>query len=399
MMQSVGRLDAQDWMTAPETVAVMAALAAQGSRVRFVGGCVRDAAIKRAVADIDIDIATPDDPATVMDLLAAAGIKAVPTGIEHGAITAVVGAKAFDVTTLRRDVETDGRHAVVAFTDDWLADAQRRDLTINALYCDADGALYDPLGGLDDLKAGRVRFVGDPVRRIAEDVLRILRFFRLQAQFGAGSIDSQGFAACRAAAASLTTLSGERVAREMFKLLAAVDPLPALASMVEAGVLQQIIPGGAGLARLRDLRRREQRLDLVDPLRRLSALLTGPAAADAVAERWRLGKKDRVRLPAALSPPSDFEPRMPARELRRALHRHGRERVVDWLLLAGADDVSQAQRWRAPSLPIKGRDILALGLDPGPRVGDILSAVEDWWIGGDFAADQKACLEKARRLL
>jgi len=396
-MQPAGRLEPQAWMIAPETVAVMTALAAKGAVARFVGGCVRDALVGRKV--IDIDIATTDAPETVTKLLHAAGIRALPTGIDHGTITAVTGHKGFEITTLRRDVETDGRRAVVAYTDDWAEDAARRDLTFNALYCDADGTLYDPQGGLSDLKAGRVRFVGDPALRIAEDVLRILRFFRFHAWFGVGEIDAAGDAACRAAAGALDTLSGERVAKEMFTLLGAADPLPTLRHMVEGRVLQQILPGDGGLERLAGLCPRERGLGLVDPLRRLGALLPGSDAAGTVAARWRLSKKDRARLPTALSPSDEFDLNATPQTLRRLIYHHGAGTVIDWLLLAGADDVSAAQQWSPPTLPIKGRDILHLGVEAGPRVGEILQAIEDWWIGGDFSAGHDACLEKARRLI
>ncbi len=385
-------------MTAPETLAVMTALTANGAVVRFVGGCVRDAVAGRAVTDIDI--ATPDAPEAVMALLKAAHIKAVPTGIAHGTITAVSGGKGFEITTLRRDVETDGRRAVVAFTDDWVEDSARRDLTFNALYCDGDGTLYDPQSGLDDLRGGRVRFVGDPAQRLAEDVLRILRFFRFQAQLGIAEMDRVGLAACRAAAVGLETLSGERIAQEMRKLLAAGAPTPTLRLMHETGVLAHILPTtSGGLDRLADLSAREVGLDLVDPIRRLSALLPGAEAATALAERWRLSNKDRARLPAALTPPDAFAADLSDRDQRWLLYRHGADLLIDWRLLAGADDVSLAQTWPIPRLPIRGRDILALGLEAGPSVGDILDAVETWWIDGDFTADADACLEQARHLM
>jgi len=397
-MQPAGRLDPQDWITAPETQAVMAALTAKGATVRFVGGCVRDAVAERAV--VDIDIATPDAPEAVMVLLKAAHIKAVPTGIAHGTITAVTGGKGFEITTLRRDVETDGRRAVVAYTDDWIEDSARRDLTFNALYCDTDGTLYDPQSGLDDLRAGRVRFVGDPIQRLAEDVLRILRFFRFQAQLDITEMDRAGLAACRAAAVGLETLSGERIAQEMRKLLAAQAPAPTLRTMHETGILAHILPTTpSALDRLADLCAREAGLDLVDPMRRLAALLPDAEAATALAERWRLSNKDRARLPAALTPPDAFAADMSDRDQRWLLYRHGADLLIDWRLLAGADEVSLAQTWPIPRLPIKGSDILALGIEAGPNVGETLDAVEAWWIDGDFTGDADACLEQARHYI
>ena len=396
-MQPAGRLAPQPWMTAPATRAVLEALSARGASVRFVGGCVRDAVAERPVTDIDI--ATPDAPEGVIELLQAAGVKALPTGIEHGTVTAVIEGQAIEITTLRRDLETDGRRAVVAYTDDWLADSARRDLTINALYADADGTLYDPQSGLGDLKAGRVRFVGDPAQRIAEDVLRILRFFRFQASLGSSDIDQAGYAACVAAAATLERLSGERIAREMFKLLAAEYPAPTLQRMVEGGILQQVVPGHRDLAALRDLCGLERQHGLADALRRLAALLSDASAAQAVATRWRLSNKDASRLAAMLTPPAEFAPGLAAPEQRRLLYRQGPERVLDWLLLAGADDLSPALSWQAPVLPLSGQDVLDLGLAPGPRVGDTLRAVEEWWIEGDFSAGREACLDQARRLI
>ena len=223
-MEPSGHLDLQTWMKADETRAMVEVLRAGGQTVRFVGGCVRDAVLERAVKDIDL--ATPDPPETVIERLEQAGLGAVPTGIDHGTVTAVVGEAHFEITTLRRDVETYGRRARVEFTDDWVADASRRDFTINALFCDPDGTLYDPTGGLGDLKAGRVRFIGDPAQRIDEDVLRILRFFRFHAWYGQEALDQEGFAACRALAHRLPALSGERVAGELFRLLDAADPSP-----------------------------------------------------------------------------------------------------------------------------------------------------------------------------
>src|SRR5580658_5327355 len=234
----------QPWIQEPATQAVLAALSRARIAARFVGGCVRDALLKRAIADIDL--ATPARPEAVMAALDKAGIKAVPTGIAHGTVTAVVNSpgplRHFEITTLRRDVETDGRHARVAFDADWAADAARRDFTINAIFLSPDGAIDDPTGGLADLRARRVRFVGDPATRIAEDVLRILRYYRFEARFGSGDGDPAARAACRALAHLLPNLSAERVAQELVRLLEAADPGRALAMMAEDGVLAVVLP-------------------------------------------------------------------------------------------------------------------------------------------------------------
>ena len=215
-MEPAGHIDPPEWMRTPGAQDVAAALSGGGAPVRFVGGCVRDAVLGRRAKDIDL--ATPEPPQRVIDLLARAGIRAIPTGIAHGTITAVVGREHFEITTLRRDVSTDGRHATVAFTDDWAEDAARRDFTINALFCDADGTLFDPMGGLADIKTGTVRFVGDAAMRIAEDHLRILRFFRFFAHYGKGEPDSDGLAACTRLAPTLKALSAERIAAEILEI-------------------------------------------------------------------------------------------------------------------------------------------------------------------------------------
>lgn len=417
-MKPVGRLDPQPWMTAPETRAVIAALGADGAEVRFVGGCVRDAVIGRPVQDIDI--ATHDPPERVMALLDRARIAAIPTGLEHGTVTAVVGSSHFEVTTLRRDVETFGRHARVEFTDDWIADAARRDLTMNALSCAPDGRLFDPFGGLADLDAGRVRFVGDAATRIREDVLRLLRFFRFYAHYGKPPPDAEALAATRELAPLLPTLSGERVRVETLKLLAAPDPAPIVALMRDLGVLVHFLAEGTNVARLAAMVQAEAAAHghLVperDPIRRLAALLDGgAAAAEAVAERLRLSNAERDRLVAMAGGPwpvadSDGVAR------RRLLYRLRAERFRDAALYAWADALSgsaascrRAQDWidllgfaaqDIPAFPLRGRDALDLGLAPGPRVGRLMDEVEAWWADGDFRADRAACLDRLATLV
>jgi poly(A) polymerase len=404
-------------MTAPETRRVVAALTAKGGEVRFVGGCVRDAILGRAVKDIDI--ATHDPPETVMALLAAAGIEAIPTGIAHGTVTAVVGRQRFEITTLREDVETYGRRAKVAFTDDWTADAARRDLTINALFLAPDGTLYDPFGGLADLEAGRIRFVGDARMRIKEDVLRLLRFFRFYAHYGKPPPDADALAACRELAPLLPTLSGERVAGETLKLLSAPEPASTVELMIEQGVLARALPEANGVARLRALVTLEGIGTGADPLRRLAALIDpakGAAGANATAERLRLSSAERERLVALVAPGIAVDAEMTAKAVRHALYRLGAARFRDLALLAWAAEIAAAgpsprrtvEAWRAPlaeaeawtplSLPVKGRDALDLGVPAGPKVGALLAALEAWWINHDFKPDRAACLRKLAEL-
>jgi poly(A) polymerase len=401
--QPAERMALQPWMSEPATRAVLRALAPAGdAAARFVGGCVRDALLGRAIGDIDI--ATPLLPEEVMRRLEAARIRAVPTGLAHGTVTAVVPPRHFEITTLRRDVETFGRHARVAFTDDWAADAARRDFTMNALFLDAEGQVFDPVGGLGDLRAGYVRFVGDAGTRIREDVLRILRFYRFHAHYGRGAADSEARAACRALAALLPTLSGERVAAETLKLLAAPDPLPTLRMMAEDGVIAALLP---------ELRRLDRLAALIplepapDALRRLGALLDGDAgAAAAMAERLRLANAQRERLVALAAPPSAVDLAGDERAQRRALHRLGAELYRDLVLLRAAergdavrarDLLALATGWRPREFPLKGRDAAALGIAQGPEIGRLLAAVEAWWEDGDFRADRKAALAELRR--
>ena len=390
------------WMSEPAVAAVLAALARDGGAARFVGGCVRDTLLGRPIGDIDV--ATPLPPDEVMRRLDAAGIKGVPTGLAHGTVTAVAPLRHIEITTLRRDVETDGRHARVAFTDDWRADAARRDFTMNALFLDAGGQVFDPMGGLGDLKAGRVRFVGDPGTRIREDVLRLLRFYRFHAHYGRTEPDEAARAACRALVYLLPTLSGERVAAELLKLLAAADPAPTLELMRADGVLAVLLPEAQRLDLLRALVPLEE---TADPLRRLAALLVpDQAQVAAVAERLRLSNAQRERLLALAEPPWPFALRANQRDQHRALHHLGVGLFRDLVLLAMAETgeaergrrlLRLAEGWRPREFPLKGRDVAALGVPPGPRMGELLAEVEEWWELGDFRADYLACRAELRK--
>jgi len=379
------------WMDEAPVRALLAALARDGIAARFVGGCVRNAVLGRPVDDIDIAVDKP--PETVMRALEAADLKVVPTGLRHGTVTAIVKGRPFELTTLRRDVSTDGRRAVVAFTDDWLTDAGRRDFTFNALYADRDGTIWDPFDGRADLLAGRVRFIGDPDQRIAEDHLRVLRFFRFYAWFGKPPMDEPAFDACRRNVGTLGALSAERVAKELLRLLAAPAPADAVDALAEAGALDHWLPEYAGTARLRGLVERE---DAPNPLRRLAAIVSPPATA--VAKRLKLSTQESLRLQLMLEPDVAGD----TKNVHAAIYRLGTSLFVDRLLLDGPagwrDALALARRWTPPELPISGADALALGLKPGPQVGGLLDAVERWWIDTDFSADRAACLAELKRL-
>jgi poly(A) polymerase len=401
------RIAAQSWMREPATRSVLDALGKAGIAARFVGGCVRDAILGREIADIDL--ATPARPEAVIAALEKAGIKAVPTGIAHGTVTAVITTpgppRHFEITTLRRDVETYGRHAKVAFDADWAEDAARRDFTINAIYLDPDGTLHDPVGGLADLATHRVRFVGEAAKRIAEDVLRVLRYYRFEARFGGGPGDTAARAACRAAVPLLPKLSAERVARELMRLLAVPNPVPTLRMMANDGVLPAILPEAKrpdGLERLIALEPQP------DPLRRLAALAEIDAAgAEAIADRLRVSNAERERL-LGLVRPWPLDPSGDARAQRRALYRLGAERYRDLALLFAAEGRVDAARlqevlelaaaWKPPRFPLKGRDVTALGIPPGTRIGQLLAEVRQWWEEADFAPDRAACLARLAQI-
>jgi poly(A) polymerase len=397
------RIVPQPWMVEPATLAVLGALAVGGAEARFVGGSVRDALLGQPIGDIDI--ATPASPERVIELLEESGIKVVPTGLAHGTVTAVVPPRHFEITTLRRDVETYGRRARVAFDADWAADAARRDFTINAIFLASDGTIDDPVGGLADLRARRVRFVGDPATRIAEDVLRLLRYYRFEARFGTGIGDPQARAACRAAAHLLPTLSGERVAQELVKLLETPDPRAVLKMTREDGVLAVVLPEARRLDRLGRLIEIEPE---ADPLRRLAALIeVDGEGALALAARLRLSNAWRDRL-HGLSAVRPFDPQGDGRAQRRALYRLGVELYRDLaLLLAAEGEMSRrrlaklldlARDWTQPVFPLAGRDVTALGIPPGERVGGLLAAVRNWWEEDDFGADRAACLAHLQQL-
>ncbi len=387
-MRKAGTVITQSWLTEGGAAEIMAALTAQGGTARFVGGCVRDALAGRKVRDIDIAI--DQRPETVMALLEAAKLKAIPTGIDHGTVTAVAHGNPFEVTTLRVDVETDGRRAVVAFTDDWTEDARRRDFTFNALYCDPDGGVYDPVGGLEDLDARHVRFIGDPYARIEEDALRILRFFRFHAWYGEGPMNPAGLAACRDRRADLVRLSVERIRAEMMRLLEAPSPVPTLRIMADAGVLAVILPEAEsphGLERLLEID------DLgADPLLRLAAITSRRGGMLAsLAERWKLSVRDKTRLRCMATGEAELPASLSEADARVQLYWLGRERFRDLALLDWVSDgddrrhlLALAEDWSAPTFPLKGADLLEEGIPAGERVGKLLRALERQWVDEGF---------------
>ena len=392
----------QPWMTEGPAADVMRALTAEGDAARFVGGCVRDALVGRNIRDIDI--ATPLSPQRVIELLHKAGLKAVPTGIDHGTVTAVADKTGVEVTTLRRDVETDGRHAKVEFTDDWQADAARRDLTINALSADATGKVHDYFGGLDDLAAGRVRFVGDPKQRIVEDYLRLLRFFRFHADYARGALDEAAVAAAKALAPNLKSLSGERLRQETLRLLTARRGPDVWGEMLGLGIVQHYLPWATSLDRLRWVAELEQSHRLTpDAIRRLAAL-TMTGCGRKVAETLKLSRAEGDRVIALDAARDPFDASTPE-VVRRQIYAWGNDGARDRLLLDWLDRIDAAagsaalrliERWPRPRFPIKGVDVMKLGVPEGPRIGEILERVEAWWVERDFTPDRAACLVFAR---
>jgi len=376
----MAKLPAVEWTQREDLAALVAALGT--GQVRWVGGAVRDTLLGQPVTDIDA--ATLHRPGKVIALLEKAGIRAIPTGFDHGTVTALLPESKVEVTTLRRDVSTDGRRATVAYSTDWREDAARRDFTINALYADPSTLeVFDWFGGLEDLNAHRIRFIGDARDRIREDHLRILRYYRFQARFGS-ELDPEAEEACAELAPTLKGLSRERVAMELLNLLALPDPTVTVARMELCGVLPVVLPeaGGDGVAALERLVAEEQRQGVApDPLRRLAALLPAdPKVADHVAARLRLSAAQRKRLGIAAD--------RTLGDARALAYRLGREEAIDRLLLASAD-VAPLTDWVTPELPLKGGEIVARGVSAGPQVARILQAVEKRWVEESFPDRQR----------
>lgn len=402
-----GELAAAPWLTDPAAQAVLGAIAAGGFEARVVGGAVRNTLMALPVTDIDM--ATTAPPEEVIRLARAAGLATAPTGLAHGTVTVIVAHRAFEVTTLRKDVETHGRHATVAFTDDWEADARRRDFTINALYCSADGTVHDPLGGREDVHARRVRFIGDAAERIREDYLRILRFFRFGAQYGDGAPDSDGLAACVRGREGLARLSGERIRQELVRLLVAPGALHAVEALREFGILPEVLPAVPRPTLFSRLVALDHAHGLAaDAALRLAALAVEVVEdVERIAARLRLSGSERDVLLAAVDRSSRLA-RAPSDALaRELLYREGPERYRRLVILSLArclaasvtdggwrEALGLPDRWTAPVFPLKGADLMSRGLRPGPRIGATLRALEDWWIAEGFMPDRAALLSR-----
>lgn len=408
-----GKLSRAAWMDSPETLKLMLALCGgtddNGDEARFVGGCVRDVVLNRSV--FDIDIATSHDPEEVISRLETAEIKAIPTGIEHGTVTAVVEGARYEITTLRRDVETDGRHAVVAFTDNWKEDARRRDFTMNALYCDIRGDIYDYFDGLEDARQGIVRFIDDPAARIEEDVLRILRFYRFHAHYGKADPLLEARSACRQGAKDLANLSAERIQIEILKLLQAGNCAAVWQMMAEDGILDIVLKPARDTDSLGHLVAIELALDSKSYAPRRLAALIGfdPKAAKDIAAALKLSNTDRKTLIRICDPAARLDHDTPAPQMRQDIYRHGIEDTLNRLFMTAAVDKTPVEdmetpyrmiiRTRLPRLPVKGSDLITRGLEPGPDFGKTLKAVEDWWLAADFEPGRTACLKKLDEII
>jgi poly(A) polymerase len=387
------------WLSEGPLTRLLSALDRDGEEARVIGGAVRNALLGEPIGDVDV--ATTALPAEVTRRANAAGFKPIPTGIEHGTITVIVSGQPFEVTTLREDIETFGRKANVSFGRDWKADAERRDFTMNALSLSADGRVHDYVDGIKDLHARRVRFIGDPAKRIAEDYLRILRFFRFHAAYGHGALDLQGFHACIVAREGLDQLSRERVRMELLKLLVAPHAVATLATMAEAGILVNVLGGVPLLASFANLTKLEHTVNVAaDPVRRLGALAVVTIEdADRLLQRLRLANAEHARLTSIgdrwwrVSPIGDDE-------ARALLYRLGPERFTDRALVAWSRSPANAvddawrtlatlpSRWVIPVFPLKAQDFMKRGVAKGPGLGAALDAAESAWIAADFPHDR-----------
>lgn len=396
------------WLTTSRVRKVLKLVNGAGETGRVVGGAVRDELMGRPVTDIDF--ATTMLPEDVMKAAEAAGIKAIPTGIEHGTVTLVVDGRGHEVTTLREDVETDGRHAVVRFGRDWETDARRRDFTINALSADGEGTVYDPVGGYPDIVERRVRFIGDPDQRIAEDHLRILRFFRFHAECGAGGLDPVGLAAAIRGRAGLRRLAAERTNHELRRLFLADGAAATVETLAESGLLQIILASVTNMRRLERMVAFEEAAGLEPSYPRRLASLAVMVAEDAerVANRLRLANADRDVFDACVTLSGQWREPPDEPSMKEAIYRIGRERVADGLAYAAAvgrgsvgtwaKRLKSLKSWTVPKFPLSGKDLLAKGVARGPEIGNLLGRLEAWWIGRDFAPDRAELLAQMQRM-
>ena len=393
-----------EWLQNPQTTALMNMFAQSGTTARFVGGVVRNALLDEPVNDLDIAVDAP--PEMVMQLAQKAGFKAVGTGLDHGTVTIVVEGRVHEVTTLRVDVETDGRHASVNFTRDWVKDAARRDFTMNALYADADGTLFDPLNGYDDLIARRVRFIGPPEDRINEDRLRILRFFRFSAQYGQGAMDAEGLAACERLQRGLTALSAERIRAELLRLLQMPGAYTVLNIMFEHGLLQLLAQRVPHLARLKNWIELEGALDrVISPVDRLAALfILVPEDAEALAQRLRLSRQEK-RILSRWALERTINETLSEKQAQKLSYLLGEDYqatiAISWVINNGA--ITNAtwrklhdlpERWQRPDFPLKGQDLLDNGMTAGPSLGKKLHHLEKIWLESDFDLSKEQLLAK-----
>ena len=419
-MTPIGRLKPPLWMTMPETGVLIKTLKDKNITARFVGGCVRDAYLGRPV--FDIDMAVDALPQQVIETLEPKGISCHPTGIQHGTLTVVVHGKTFQVTSLRTDVETHGRHATVAFVKSWVQDARRRDFTINALYADANGYIFDPCGeGLEDLQKGRVRFIGNPLERIEEDTLRILRFFRFTAHYAKEPMDVLGLKACMASVEKISTLSAERISYECHRLFSAYTLFPVLKEMDTIGILKTLFPFckdfDKGLRCIQHLHDLEQALNVqTSSLNRMVALFqTGHGRP--LSQPLKFSKQDTKTYGLLTLFSQTFPHEISPFQIKKWLYIYGSYFVQDFLLLNGAvrilkglahvekltlalkPPLLRAQNWRHPPFLVRGRDIVAEGVAPGPLVSNYLNKIRDWWIDRDFQPSREECLNYFHTLL
>ncbi len=406
------KLPIRSWMQKSSTKSVMSALQRQGHLARYVGGCVRDTLAGRDAID-NIDIATPAAPQTVIALLEGAGIRTIPTGLKHGTVTAVMNGEMFEITTLRRDITTDGRHATVDFTNDWHADATRRDFTINCIYCDEDGTLFDPLNGIEDLKAGNIRFVGNANKRIREDFLRILRFFRFFSDFGSNTPNREAIDACTELSSNLSSLSGERIRQELIKWLGTESPVASLRHATNCGVIANtlnFVPISSTFSEMENLVSIENKNGIPDPVRRLALFTLHSTETEKILRRLRFPRKVQRRLSDLLTLRTEIVPEAGQPLIRQTIYSQGTERTLDIALINWAQTNDQndvdwqnflqfIMQWKPPEFPVVGQDIIKLGIPEGEQLGQILEELEKWWVQENFAHKRSTLLTKALNII